>query len=161
MALENVLVVHWAPGFHRLKDEIFRPSGFYEFVISNCPARPDFDEESFQPKHASDHFERYTDRRGARPGFRFRPVSSTVALFNGDRIGVDATPLQSDKFTDSKAGPHRDEYHARVRFRHELNELVELFWRDGRFRLRRTFVEWQSQSFHGSLDQVIHVDGTA
>ena len=47
--------------------------------------------------------------------FRHAPIGATKALFDGDRIGVNTTPLQADEFTDSQACPHCDEDHCGVR----------------------------------------------
>jgi hypothetical protein len=47
--------------------------------------------------------------------FRHAPIGATKALFDGDRIGVNTTPLQADEFTDSQACPHGDEDHRGVR----------------------------------------------
>src|ERR1039457_3851210 len=41
-----------------------------------------------------------------RQRFRHAPIGATKALFDGDRIGVNTTPLQADEFTHSQACPH-------------------------------------------------------
>ena len=37
-----------------------------------------------------------------------RPVATTKSFLDCDRVGVNASPLQADQFTDPKAGPHGD-----------------------------------------------------
>jgi hypothetical protein len=70
-----------------------------------------------------------------RQRFRHAPIGATKALFDGDRIGVNTTPLQADEFTDSQACPHGDVDHRGVRLGSQLEQIVELLGRDGRLRL--------------------------
>jgi len=71
------------------------------------------------------------------------PVATAEALLNRDAVGMDAAPLQADKFTDPQSSPHAHVEHRGVRLGNELHSVAELLGRDGWLGLSCPLVQGQ------------------
>jgi hypothetical protein len=103
--LQDVVIPHRLPFFHRLKHQVIRVGGFDQFVIPYRVTSFDIDRQRFQLVNASNHFWETPIVAALAADFG-ADQSAEIPLVDRDGIEVNASLLQTDEFTDSKPRPH-------------------------------------------------------